>query len=62
MTTVAQLATYLATLPQDAEVMVLEEYTRHWETSTRWVTLELGDCTDTMMQSSDGRTVYLGDG
>lgn len=61
MTTIAQLAAYLATLPQDAEVMVLQTVSKNWEVWAEWQHLELGDCTDNMHMNSDNTILYLGD-
>lgn len=41
MTTVKQLREFLAHLPGDAQVRVLEEYTSGWSSTTKWVDLEL---------------------
>ena len=37
--TVSEFIAYLQTLPQDAKVEVLEEYSLHYATSTRFVEL-----------------------
>ena len=41
MTTVAQLIAKLQTLPQDAVVEVLEEYSHGYETSTRYGPIDI---------------------
>lgn len=46
MTTVKQLREFLATLPDDTEVRVLETITRNWETYTKFVPLELPEKAD----------------
>ena len=43
MTTVAQLVTYLNTLPQDATVDVLVEKSASWSTYTTWEDLHFED-------------------
>lgn len=57
MTTVAQLIEYLKTLPPDAQVRVLEERTRNYETVTEWVDLEIG--TDNCYHWTPGAKNYL---
>lgn len=41
MTTAQQLIDYLTTLPPDTEIEVLEAYSRHYDTCTMWVPLDL---------------------
>ena len=63
MTTVAELIDYLTTLPPDTEIEVLERYHCHYETSTRWVALELGPYSGTMdliTWPAEARGAYAG--
>jgi hypothetical protein len=48
MATAAELIEYLKTIPPDTEVEVLQEDRDGWITSTRWVSLALGDFSDTV--------------
>lgn len=60
MTTIAQLAAYLATLPQDAEVRVLEEVTSGYSTYASWTDLVLDGWSDSVWYNDHNNTVYLG--
>lgn len=60
MTTIAQLAAYLATLPQDADVEVLCEKDGSWSTYTTWEDVEMGDYSNNMEYQDGTKTLYLG--
>jgi len=38
--TVADVIEFFKTIPPDTKIRVKEEYSRHWETSTRYVEIE----------------------
>lgn len=64
--TVADLIAYLAVLPPDTPVKLLEEHTSGYQTSTRWVDLDLRDIetSNNVVYISERWTrhgLYLGD-
>lgn len=60
MTTIAQLAAYLATLPQDAEVEVLREHDGNWSVYTGFEELDMCEYSNNMEYSEHTKTLYLG--
>lgn len=60
MTTIAQLSAYLATLPQDATVEVLEERDGSWTMYTTWAELDVVDYSKNMVFTDYTNTLYLG--
>lgn len=59
MTTVRELINYLETLPDDTEVMVLEETAGTWQVSTRFVPLNIGENT-LYTEFNDNRELEIG--
>ena len=59
MTTVKQLREFLAKCPDDAQVRVLKEVTRNYETFTRWEDLKLPETeAEQQMLFSDNFNVW----
>jgi hypothetical protein len=59
MTTVKDLREFLAGLPDDTVVEVLQEFTSGWSTGTRWADLDLAPYSDNC--ETLGGTLYLGE-
>ena len=63
MTTAASLITYLQTLPPETPIKVLEEITVGYNTTTKWVDLNITnpDLSDTAYYNEDPKMgLYLG--
>ena len=59
MCTAKELITYLQTLPEDTKVLVLHEYSRHYELQTRRDDLDIEKYSDNCELL--GNTLYLGE-
>lgn len=59
MCTTKELIAYLQTLPENTEVEVLQQYYSNWDTSTRWVPLDIKEYSNNCNKYTD--TLYLGE-